>query len=476
MDYKLIAMPIVGAAIGYSTNWIAIKMLFRPYTEKKIFGFKVPFTPGLIPKERERVAKSIGEVFEEYLLTDRVIIDELLKDTTKSHILEFVNNRIYNDAGSINIEHIIQSDDNKKVINKLEEVISNKIVDLINEDTIKEKIQEVISDQIIQGFVNIKVRDIITDSVLEGNYIKFINNDRIENIITDYLLEILREDNKINNVLDKNIIESLKSTILYNVDVLMQELDVFNNENLKEKAIGLIDTTIKGKVGALGAMFVNAESIYESIAIKSKEKLQEPEVKENINSFINVKIDNFIDKPFSEILANETRENLVHFLAKYFINNLKGLNINSLIDINNKDISTIFNSISGKNFEEEIRKIVRNNFEELINNDKVINNINYLVSAFVYKIICCDIKINEVDKKHIDAFILSKYDYFINKQITELIKEVKLSKIIEKQINSFDIKMLEDIIISIAKKELNAITMLGGLLGFIISLLAAILY
>jgi uncharacterized membrane protein YheB (UPF0754 family) len=476
MDYKLIAMPIVGAAIGYSTNWIAIKMLFRPYTEKKIFGFKVPFTPGLIPKERERVAKSIGEVFEEYLLTDRVIIDELLKDTTKSHILEFVNNRIYNDEGSINIEHIIQSDDNKKVINKLEEVISNKIVDLINEDTIKEKIQEVISDQIIQGFVNIKVGDIITDSVLEGNYIKFINNDRIENIITDYLLEILREDNKINNVLDKNIIESLKSTILYNVDISMQEFDVFNNKNLKEKAIGLIDTTIKEKVGALGAMFVNAESIYESIAIKSKEKLQEPEVKENINSFINVKIDNFIDKPFSEILANETRENLVHFLAKYFINNLKGLNINSLIDINNKDISTIFNSISGKNFEEEIRKIVRNNFEELINNDKVINNINYLVSAFVYKIICCDIKINEVDKKHIDAFILSKYDYFINKQITELIKEVKLSKIIEKQINSFDIKMLEDIIISIAKKELNAITMLGGLLGFIISLLAAILY
>ena len=49
---KLIIPIIVGAIIGYFTNWLAIKMLFRPHYEKKIFGIKIPFTPGLIPKEK----------------------------------------------------------------------------------------------------------------------------------------------------------------------------------------------------------------------------------------------------------------------------------------------------------------------------------------------------------------------------------------------------------------------------------------
>ncbi len=40
----------------------------------------------------------------------------------------------------------------------------------------------------------------------------------------------------------------------------------------------------------------------------------------------------------------------------------------------------------------------------------------------------------------------------------------------EKQLNTFDLRMLEDIILSIAKKELNAITWLGGVLGFLIGL------
>ncbi len=49
---KFLIASIIGGIIGYLTNWIAIKMLFRPYEEKRIFGMKVPFTPGLIPKEK----------------------------------------------------------------------------------------------------------------------------------------------------------------------------------------------------------------------------------------------------------------------------------------------------------------------------------------------------------------------------------------------------------------------------------------
>lgn len=57
----LVAPPLVGAAIGLFTNWLAIKMLFRPLVEKRLLGIKVPFTPGILPRERGRLARSLGQ-------------------------------------------------------------------------------------------------------------------------------------------------------------------------------------------------------------------------------------------------------------------------------------------------------------------------------------------------------------------------------------------------------------------------------
>ena len=65
--------PIVGALIGYATNRIAIKMLFRPLRAKYLFGWRLPLTPGVIPRNREKIAASIGDVVGEKLLSEEAI-------------------------------------------------------------------------------------------------------------------------------------------------------------------------------------------------------------------------------------------------------------------------------------------------------------------------------------------------------------------------------------------------------------------
>ena len=65
----LITPPMVGGIIGYFTNDLAIKMLFRPYRPLQIYGRRVPFTPGLIPRNQERLAKRISDTIMGSLLT-----------------------------------------------------------------------------------------------------------------------------------------------------------------------------------------------------------------------------------------------------------------------------------------------------------------------------------------------------------------------------------------------------------------------
>ena len=80
MDYSYIITPLIGGVIGYITNDIAIRMLFRPHTAKYIWGIHIPFTPGIIPKEKGRIAEAIGGVISENFINKDVLGRYLLSE------------------------------------------------------------------------------------------------------------------------------------------------------------------------------------------------------------------------------------------------------------------------------------------------------------------------------------------------------------------------------------------------------------
>ena len=63
MTYLLPAL--IGAVIGYSTNWLALKMLFRPRNAVFILGRRLPFTPGLMVRRKGEFSKSIARTAEQ---------------------------------------------------------------------------------------------------------------------------------------------------------------------------------------------------------------------------------------------------------------------------------------------------------------------------------------------------------------------------------------------------------------------------
>ncbi|MDO4573232.1 MAG: DUF445 family protein [Clostridia bacterium] len=57
---QIISGPLVGGAIGYFTNYIAIRMLFRPAKAVYIGRFRLPFTPGIVPRRKDELAGILG--------------------------------------------------------------------------------------------------------------------------------------------------------------------------------------------------------------------------------------------------------------------------------------------------------------------------------------------------------------------------------------------------------------------------------
>lgn len=65
-----LSIPIISGLIGWLTNWLAVRMIFRPRRAVRILGFEII---GLIPKRRSDLARKIGETVEQELLSHRDI-------------------------------------------------------------------------------------------------------------------------------------------------------------------------------------------------------------------------------------------------------------------------------------------------------------------------------------------------------------------------------------------------------------------
>lgn len=90
----LLFMAIIGAAIGGVTNHLAIKMLFRPYKAIYIKNWRVPFTPGLIPKRRDELAKQLGLTVVNYLLTPETFRKKFFSKDIQEKVEHFVQTKV----------------------------------------------------------------------------------------------------------------------------------------------------------------------------------------------------------------------------------------------------------------------------------------------------------------------------------------------------------------------------------------------
>lgn len=195
MDLSILSGPIIGAVIGYGTNWVAIKMLFRPLKPVKIGKFTLPFTPGIIPKRKEKLANAIGKMVGNTLFTtidiQKMLLEENLRDKIVASILKGV---------------------------KCENTVKNVLENLASEEMYtnsRENLKLFISEKIKEGLINAGVGQIIAN---EGGKI-------VRNKVSGSMLKMFVTDGLIDSI----------------VVPIGQEIEKYINEQGEEKIIPIVD-------------------------------------------------------------------------------------------------------------------------------------------------------------------------------------------------------------------------------------------
>jgi len=165
---QLLVMVLISGAIGWITNWVAIKMLFRPHKEINFGLFKIQ---GLIPKRRAEIGTGIANIIQNELISVKDVISNIDR-------VEF--SKRLNDL----IDDVLDKNLKKKVKEKfplLQMFFTDKVAKDIG-NTIKEIVMEN-QEKIFEIFSNYAEENIDFEVIISDKISNF-SLDKLEEIIT----------------------------------------------------------------------------------------------------------------------------------------------------------------------------------------------------------------------------------------------------------------------------------------------------
>ena len=486
---------LIGAVIGYITNWLAIKMLFRPREAKYIFGMKLPFTPGLIPKEKSRIANKVGETVGTHLLNSDSLSKALKDDKIKAK---------FNEVAKEKINQVINSnstldDSLKNTLGENYYALKGNMIDNIAK-TILESIQE-------EEFKN-KVKFYIVDSIKERlnkkpeKIIDFINSNKFREVIINTLEEektrdiigkallkevktLEKEDLTIEEVIPENIKPYIEEYVKSQKDTLV---DIIKNLLRDDEVSHKIKSAINDNIPSIVSMFLSGDVIYGKLVSLVDKSLSEEENKEYICDAALAFVHESMKKKVSDVINNVGEEKLEVISDALGDKISKKLNTEENID---SIISKLNCKISSFNSYEEIIKVLFNDYEnilidnidsmisQIVNNNQLSGEISKMIEKVFDKFLQNSLNDICYNKQNLENSIMSildnLYNDFVENKSAKVLEIVDISSIVEEQINAFEVDYAEEIIIGIANKELKAITWLGALLGGILGILSPLL-
>lgn len=365
-----IFMIVIGAAIGAVTNHLAIQMLFRPYKAYYLFGKRVPFTPGLIPRRRDELAKQMGLMVVNHLLTPEGIKKRLVSDAAKTQALRV----------------------GEQLIQKLS----------LSEVTVKEALEK----------AGMKRPEKAADA-----WISSWTDDKLNELFRQYGDQSLKE------LVPIEVQEKLEEKIpMISGYILSRSVSYFESDEGKIRLGNMIDDFLKerGVLGSMVQMFLGNSSLADRVLPELLKFLRNEET----------------NKLLSDLLKNEWGK-----LREYTFNEAdEKWNAKALIFSLKRRMLQAFSTAPFLN-----------------------NTIGTLT-----------VRYESVLTQQMLPALLDKLLEGISSNLESVLKRLRLEEIVKEQVDQFPVERLEEMVLSISKKEFKMITYLGGLLGGIIGAIQAL--
>lgn len=517
---KYLTPPAVGAFIGYLTNLIAIKMLFRPLKAWKIGGLRVPMTPGVIPSKRAELAVNMGEVVGDHLLTSKEIGKGLQQEVFQNHLYTLIQERVERVlqmdlgtlASTIPQKFKVYFDIGTKTIRfQLKEHIHT----VIHSEEFGETVDKAI-DKRMEIFLDQPVGTIITGANREMSYqfvekslVRMFDSEVMEHWVEDFVRQkvysILQQEKTLADILPPSLQELFTVMLERQVPALLSKMALIVSEpDVRKKIITGVRGGVDDFINSLGTMadmvrgFLPMETVEDRIREYLIEKndaiiawLQSEEVQLRVAAIMRERSLQFSHKPIVSFIKSENDTAVEEFCAqctKQILLLIRGEDMSlTLISMFKTNLENHINSgevslrqtllaLLGEQSMSTGKDWLKKEIRQLLQSQKTLKTIDSLVDSLIESLLQKKIgkPANLVPagvREGWSRSIQKMASTMLENEVPGLVQSLNIRQIVTEKINSLDILKLEGLLLSIMEEQFKYINLFGALLGFLIGCL-----
>ena len=446
--------PLIGAIIGYVTNALAIKMLFRPLKEVRLWSLRLPFTPGILPRRRHELADSIGRMVERELLTPEIVRERLSRPDVRMSI-------------------------KNSIAGYTQTLLDTPIATLIAKPV--DPAFSAFFAELLQGFSKSPACSALIDSLLT------------------FLIEQLGKDNgllshSVRELLGNEETQKLKDSLKQYIEqrlgaqsgALVERLSpVLNNAypsitrlliSFLQRAEVHTQLETQGriflshaidKLNPVQRFFISAGQYNHTLAGKMPEiiddliqqvdkLLADNEIRERIIAFFSASMRSLID-------TQDSRERMISFVVDFLFSHA------------DTPLRTLIQNISHKDTQELSRKLF-----DFIKKHLAAGDLSFIPRFFKRFIqshpdmtLAVVLSVDTAKKGALDALLCDKLLSIADEQIGAALTSINVRALVSERIDSLDMLRVEHIVLDVMVNQLQWINVFGAILGAIIGVFQA---
>ncbi|KEO82084.1 DUF445 family protein [Tumebacillus flagellatus] len=445
---KLIVLNvIVGAVIGLFTNWLAIVMLFRPWTEKKVFGMRVPFTPGLIPSRQGELAEKLGEIVEEDLLTPEGVAKSLrrpaLEFAVKRAAISAIGNALHE---APTLGQLLARLFGAKSQERIETFLVERAVQFLQDGEGRAKI-EAVADSLFDH-----LRD-----TLAGDAVR---RDLVGGFAVPLHQQLTAGTTSWQQVLPESARELIEERLRAQIDPLLDGLAQWMQEPAFVEAVARMLTEKVENIPLIGAMakgFLTPDRVSADIIPRLQAVVQSDSVHRLVGDKLHNMLGGFWEQPVGRYLGKISADDFQDLLEKI--------------------LHTLLDRVLGDN------EATRAQFRSLVVGGLLAGEHENRIGDLLHRIFdgMAGFDVRHLYVEHtetVDRLISRIWIYVRDRMLDslpELLEALSVRRIVQEQVASYPISTMEKLIRNVVNKELKMITYLGGILGAVIGLIQGLI-
>jgi len=517
---KYMAPPVLGAFIGYLTNRVAIKMLFRPLKAWKFGIFRVPMTPGVIPSKRHELAENMGEVVGDHLLTSREIGNGLQHDFFQKHLFNIIQQRVdgvltknlgalpsiipqkfqvYLDIGSKAATYQVKKE--------LQRFIRSEDFSAIVDQSLDERFSHLLNRELGTLFPGEKRE--AGYAFIQGSIARMFESDAMDQWVGDFVHQkvysALQQKKSLSEIIPASIQELLLESIEKQIPVFLQKLGTIVSEpEVRSKVVIGACAGVDNFIDSLGSMsdmvrgFLKMETVEEKIREYLIEKnddivtwLQSEEVQKKVVEILRERSRDFLDKPLVDLVKAEDEKVVEDFctqcttqllllvrepqVAEMFSSMIKS-NVEDHIESGAVPIGDILTELLGRDTALEGRQWLKREILEMLQSKSTLQTINTMVDSLAAKLMTKEIgKLSNIVpagvKEGVSMSLQVMASKMLESEVPGLVQSLNIRRIVTEKIDSLDLLQVENLLLSIMEEQFKYINLFGALLGFLIGCL-----